>query len=260
MTTSPASLTPQEWRNIQTIERLNQRGGRMLSVVDLVAAGSLSLEAAAYLLYRIRRGASFLTAANPGGAGKTAVMGALLALTPPGAILREIRSAQDLSGGQPDVECPTWHICQELGAGRIPGYLWGSSIPAYFALSRAGSYLASNLHADTLEEVQQALCGAPNHLAPDHLRAADLILTLACQRLNGTTRRHIAVIYAAAPEGHLPVFAWDGEAGSVLPMPGLPRDADFGPERECLARLVHDGACELPVFRQRLLELLADQR
>lgn len=260
MTTDMRPLPPQEQQNIQTIERLNQRGGRMLSVVDLVAAGSLSLQAAAYLLYRIRRGASFLTAANPGGAGKTAVMGALLALTPPGAVLREIRSARDLRDWRTDPECPTWHVCQELGAGMIPGYLWGNSIPAYFALRGAGSYLATNLHADTLEEVRQALCGAPNYLAADHLHGTDLILTLACQRLDGTIRRHVAVIYAAAPDGPVPVFAWDAAAGGMRPRPELPRDVDFGPECEWLGRLVEENAAELPVFRQRLLALLDVER
>lgn len=257
MTTPPAPLTPQEKQSIKTIENLNQRGGRMLSVVDLVEADSLSLEAAAYLLHRIRRGASFLTAANPGGAGKTAVMGALLALTPPGSVLREIGSSRDLDGPQPPVDSPTWHICHELGAGRIPGYLWGASIPAYLGLIGPGSFIASNLHADTLGEVEQALCGAPNELPRDRLQEVDLIITLVCERLNGDMRRHTGVIYTATGGGHCPVFARDAGSGCLLPDESLLEGLDLAPEFECLTKLVAAGARELRAFRWGLLSCLS---
>jgi hypothetical protein len=44
------------------LERCNQRGGRMLSVFDLLKAGTLDLDLAAYFLARISRGASFMWA------------------------------------------------------------------------------------------------------------------------------------------------------------------------------------------------------
>ena len=65
-------------RHCMELERCNQRGGRMLSVFDLLAAGTLDVDLTAYFLARISRGASFLVGANPGGAGKTTVMCALL--------------------------------------------------------------------------------------------------------------------------------------------------------------------------------------
>ena len=40
------------------IERCNQRGGRMLSVVDLIDAGTMDLEMAAYLLDAVSSGSS----------------------------------------------------------------------------------------------------------------------------------------------------------------------------------------------------------
>ena len=49
----------------------------MLSVVDLIDAGTISVDLAAYSLAAISQGASFLVGAMPGGAGKTTVMGAL---------------------------------------------------------------------------------------------------------------------------------------------------------------------------------------
>ena len=60
------------------IDRCNQRGGRMLSIVDLIDAGTVTRDLAAYSLAAISNGASFMVGAMPGGAGKTTVMGALL--------------------------------------------------------------------------------------------------------------------------------------------------------------------------------------
>lgn len=56
------------------IERCNQRGGRMLSIVDLIEAGTMTRELAAYSLAAIGAGASFMVGALPGGAGKTTVI------------------------------------------------------------------------------------------------------------------------------------------------------------------------------------------
>ena len=64
------------------IERCNQRGGRMLSIVDLIEAGTFSRDLAAYSLAAIGDGASFMVGALPGGAGKTTAMGALLNFVP----------------------------------------------------------------------------------------------------------------------------------------------------------------------------------
>ena len=66
----------------ETIRRCNQRGGRMLSIVDLVEGGTLTRDLAAYALATIGAGASFMVGARPGGAGKTTVMSALLNLVP----------------------------------------------------------------------------------------------------------------------------------------------------------------------------------
>ena len=58
-------------RHCREIDRCNQRGGRMLSVVDLIEAETLSAELAAYCLAAVGQGASFMVGALPGGAGKT---------------------------------------------------------------------------------------------------------------------------------------------------------------------------------------------
>jgi type IV secretory pathway ATPase VirB11/archaellum biosynthesis ATPase len=72
-----------EQHNHRQIEQLNQRGGRMLSIVDLIQAGTIRVQMAAYAMRAMAEGASLLTAAGPGGAGKTTLMAALLNFLPP---------------------------------------------------------------------------------------------------------------------------------------------------------------------------------
>lgn len=59
-----------ERRNQVAIGALNQRGGRMLSLVDLLEAGTVGLDMAAEMACLAAGGGSFLTAAGPGGVGK----------------------------------------------------------------------------------------------------------------------------------------------------------------------------------------------
>jgi len=82
------------------IDRCNQRGGRMLSIVDLVQAGTFTVDLAAYALAAIGKGASFMVGALPGGAGKTTVMGVIQSL---------------LAAGRPEIE----HVRRQILAARL---------------------------------------------------------------------------------------------------------------------------------------------
>jgi hypothetical protein len=69
-------------RHCDEIERCNQRGDRMLTLPDLVQAGTMDLPMAGYLMAAVSSGASFMVGCVPGGGGKTTVMGALLNVGP----------------------------------------------------------------------------------------------------------------------------------------------------------------------------------
>jgi len=73
-----------ERHNHRQIEMLNQRGGRTLSVVDLIQAGTISAPMAACAMRAVYEGASILTGARPGGAGKTTLLAAVLSFLPAG--------------------------------------------------------------------------------------------------------------------------------------------------------------------------------
>ena len=85
--TDRQNQTRQTEAHCRQIDRCNQRGGRMLSIVDLIEAGTFPRDLAACCLAVIGGGGSFMVGALPGGAGKTTVMGALLNFVPSDVVL-----------------------------------------------------------------------------------------------------------------------------------------------------------------------------
>ncbi len=176
-------------RVVAALEDCNQRGGRMLSIVDLVDAGTVDMPLAAYLAAAMQRGASLLVGASPGGAGKTTVMCALLNFLPRGMTVRVMDGAASFAAAHSDAPGSTCHLAHEIGAGNYYAYIWGASARALFALAAAGHTVASNLHADTLEHTYAQLCGE-NAVPRAHVQAVALKLFIS---VAGRQRRVVSV-------------------------------------------------------------------
>jgi type IV secretory pathway ATPase VirB11/archaellum biosynthesis ATPase len=131
----------------------------MLSLVDLIEAETVDLPLAAYLAAAMRAGASLLVGARPGGAGKTAVMCALLNFLPDDTVIRAVDSRAVLAEGQRDDEPGrTCYLAHEISSASYYAYVWGHEARTLFGLVADGHVIASNLHADTLEETRDQLC------------------------------------------------------------------------------------------------------
>jgi hypothetical protein len=194
----------------QAINDCNQRGGRMLSLVDLLDAESVDLPLAAYLAAAMRAGASLLVGARPGGAGKTAVMCALLNWIPDHTVIRPVDRPSVLEAGTRDA-CPqdVCYLAHEIGAGPYYAYIWGRSARAFFELAARGHIVASNLHADTLQETRDQLC-RENRVPTAHLDAVTLKVYLRMERAGGwATRRWISQVYESDGKGNR--LLWTGD-------------------------------------------------
>jgi hypothetical protein len=213
--------------NVSEIEALNQRGGRTLSFVDLVRAGTLSAELVAYCWTAIAHGASFLTAARPGGAGKSTVLANLLVLLPPGEGIATV--------GEPEAGAPgRCTLAHEIGSGPYYGYIWGSEAREFLGLAESGQRIASCLHADTLEELRDVLLSPPIQVSEVSLSAADLVLFI---HVLGGQRRVVAA-HEGIGNGHRLAFRWDEAADRIVstgPSELLPRLG--AAEREYARRL-----------------------
>ncbi len=175
------------------INRCNQRGGRMFSIFDLLERGTLDINLASFALYWISQGASFLVGANPGGAGKTTVMGALLNFVPSDVQLvpaTEQEVAKGISRGQ-NVDGRKCYICHEIGSGPWLAYLWGKVLRNYFQLLDYGYILATNLHADDIDEAYYQIC-VDNRVPENYFHRVNLMFFL---RILPRYQRRIEKVY-----------------------------------------------------------------
>ncbi len=228
------------------INRCNQRGGRMLSVVDLVEAGSLPLDLAAYLSAQVYSGTSFLVGALPGGAGKTAVMGALLACAPRGCRLIPTDDPRALSSPPSCTpSAPDCYVCHEIGEGPYYAYLWGSGTRSFFGLPRAGHQIATNLHADTYEQCRAQLCDE-NGVPPDLFHSVQVHVYLRVRFATRGYERSVATVWAGnGDEPHQLLYAADGSTPPVAR-----DDPAIDDARRSLEELRNGGIKRIEAFRE----------
>ncbi len=217
--------------NLREINSLNQRGGRMLSIVDLIEDGTLDVPLAGYLLARVAEGASFLCAAGPGGVGKTTLMACLLGFLPPEESIQTVTDPWGV--GEP--ERPTCYLCHEIGAGYWYGYLWGEAAARFLALHKLGR-IAASLHADSVAEVEEQILGPSVGAEPTDLAAVDMLIFMV--RI-GSMRRVSAVFESAG--GTSPSFyrvaEWNPSCDRFQLRPRQ-RPRDFEQAQELMAVLV----------------------
>jgi hypothetical protein len=197
-------------RHCAEINRCNQRGGRMLSIVDLIEAGTFTCDLAAYALAAIGGGASFMVGARPGGAGKTTVMGSLLNFVPPDCELVPADSLAKVRYGLANPSPRRCWICHEIGAGRWYAYLWGDALRAYFQLPAAGHTLATNLHADSCDEAYEQVV-ADSRVPETAFRRMHLLFFLHLRpRASGMERTIAEVWESDGIRSHRRIFAAGG--------------------------------------------------
>ena len=249
-----------EQLNLRQIEQLNQRGGRMLSIVDLIQAGTISVEMAAYTMRAIAEGASLLTAARPGGAGKTTLMAALLNFLPPGVPIVTVDSPRVIQEGlNRESADPACYLVHEIGSGDWYGYLWGRDVADYFSLIDGQRRIASCFHADTMEELTGILCSPPLWVARPILGHVGLILFMHVDPAPRGYRRRVASFWEADGRGgHRMVFRWDTKAETYETTAEL-RDADrLDRYRQFLRDLLARGEIEMGAVRRRAMEFYRD--
>ncbi|MBN2394521.1 MAG: hypothetical protein JXR84_27560 [Anaerolineae bacterium] len=196
--------------HVHALDACNQRGGRMLSLIDLLDAGTVDLPLAAYLAAAMRHGASLLVGARPGGAGKTAVMCALLNFLPNETAIRAVgsRAVLDMAEADP-YPGATCYLAHEIGDGLYYAYLWGEEAHDFFALTARGHMIATNLHADTLAETRDQLC-LGNGVVPEHLTAVALKLYLRVDHSDRLAfKRRVSHVYESDGAEDRLIWRWD---------------------------------------------------
>jgi hypothetical protein len=196
------------------IEKMNQRGGRMLSLVDLLAARTLTPDACTHLAASMMEGVSIACGALAGGTGKTTLLAALLSFAPPdtriitvsgdpGALHRQAAGRRMSPTGK------TIFLCHEISPGHYYSYLWGPNLPPYFRLHQPGkNFLAFTIHADEPEEAYPQLEGGKTGLDREDVMKLDLLVFI---RFTGGQERRLTGIYEkdSSASVHVPVFRYE---------------------------------------------------
>lgn len=198
-------------KHYNELNRCNQRGERMLSVFDLLAAKTLDLDLAAYFMARISKGASFMVGSVPGGAGKTTVMCALLNFVPVDVPLIAATPETVYEAANADASPRACYVCHEIGSGYYFAYLWADELRAYCSLSEHGHILATNLHADNLEQAKNQICNT-NGVPDKHFNKFELLIFLRIKNSHLKTSRWIEEVYSSdGSSGHELIFHANGK-------------------------------------------------
>ena len=226
--------------HVAAINKCNQRSERMFTLVDLIRAKTLSVELAAYLLHRVSKGDSFIVGAVPGGAGKTTVMCSLVNCIPSDMIIRHAESEASMLLGE-NLK-PSCYICHEIGKAGYYSYLWGEDLRQFFKLKSFGHLLASNLHADTLEQSKLQII-KQNGVKEKEFNSVNLYLYLSCD----IERKITSVWYSKEGEPHREIFD-----GKILKVSGLADKKDLKIAEGFLLDMDEEDVFTIEDFRKEL--------
>jgi hypothetical protein len=212
---------------------MNQRGGRLLSLVDLIRANTVSLELAAHLVALLAKGASIASGAKAGGMGKTNLLAAILAFSPPGTRLLTVDGTSlhgirpGRSGGvtdppprtgpglaHPDRTDNIVYLCHEISPGGYYSYLWGSELTGYFGLADGRErHLAFTIHADSPEEIFPQIVNDSTGLSREDFMKLDVLVFInGFKSSEGFIRRVTGVFRKDAAAGrHVAGFEYSEE-------------------------------------------------
>jgi hypothetical protein len=233
----------------------------MLSVFDLLRAGTLDLDLAGYLMARLTQGNSFMVGARPGGAGKTTVMGALLNLLPADVTLvaatpkaiREPLTTQDTGR--------LCLVCHEIGAGSYFAYLWGEDLRRYCRLGEDDRVLlATNLHADDIDDARQQVC-ADNGVPESQFSAFEILIFIRVEGRPWDPQRRVATVYdTCGASGHRLVYD-AGRAPALDPaaLSGSPAADRVAACHRFLRENLRGGTVTIEQTRRAVLTFLREQ-
>ena len=193
------------------------------SIVELIRAGTLDAELAAQLWLLVEARVPIVVAAEQPGVGKSTLLGALLDFLPSDVHVVELAGEDETfawlpqaselgwpgvgrrtSGSEPVRAATTVLLATEL-SDHLPSYTWGAAARVTVRAASIGYGLAATIHADSLEDVFEALRRPPVRLADDELSHLGVVLVV--RRIDGGPRRVVAAHYvrpvARDQHGHL---------------------------------------------------------
>lgn len=175
---------------------------RARSLPELIGDGVMPASWAALLWALLARRASVVVVAEPRGAGKTTVLGALLDCYPATTRRLYLRGCYEPFAFLEDPAVEPKHavlVINEI-SGHLPVYLWGPGVGRALAAAGRGFAVAATAHAADVAGFVGSLTGYPLRLRPEVVGGAfDLVVVLEGERRGGSPR--VAGIWGLAVAG-----------------------------------------------------------
>lgn len=239
----------------------------MLTAADLLAAGTVDVELMAYFMWSMRRGASLITCAGPGGTGKTTLLGALLCFLPADVELRVVHEREKYH------DTGVCYLCHELGRGYY-SYLWGAEARALLEMAQSQDrrYCATTAHADAPDELRKLLTGSQIALSTEAFAHIDLVIFMRWLGGYGRGRglRRVTHVYAGTGDPqrthahvcrwdeHTDRFTWnhsgDGDWDATSPL-----HSELGDYRAFLIHLCQQQIVQLADVRRAVLDFYRER-
>ncbi len=199
-----------------------------LSIVQILRSGTLPPELVAVYWLSLERGASLLFAADPPGAGKTALLTALLTFLPEEAPVYFTRGWGETFDLPPLQDgTPTYILVNEM-SDHLPVYSWGPYVQRIFELMAQGYSMVSTMHADTVEEVLEQLEGEVG-VPRAHLAHLTLVSTMYMGYRGGRVLRRVNGVSLLGSRGSQlqvsPIASWNTETDSFSVLEAPPQVA-----------------------------------
>lgn len=241
-----------------------------LSIVQIMEAGTLPPRLAAAFWLGMERGASFIFAAHPPGAGKTVLLTAILPFAPRDSLAYFTRGWGETFDLPPrDDSLPTYLLVNEM-SDDLPVYSWGPYVIRIFELVAEGYTLGTTMHADSAEEVAEILTEEVGVPAPHLARLTFVVPLVFSYRAGRPLRRVLEATLFDLDDGELvlrQLASWDEASDSFsvldsreglgalagrlsLDEQGLAKELD---SREAfLARLVKEGISSVEAVEEAI--------
>jgi type IV secretory pathway ATPase VirB11/archaellum biosynthesis ATPase len=134
--------------------------GTELRLDDLVANRTMSPDIAGTLREVARQRRSFVVLAVPRLAGKSTVLGAILAERPKSSPVVTVAKDGDRIDKLVKESAGGYLVIPEITqSAAMPGYIWGADVRRIFELAKEGTSLTATLHADGPEDAFAQICG-----------------------------------------------------------------------------------------------------
>jgi type IV secretory pathway ATPase VirB11/archaellum biosynthesis ATPase len=175
--------------------------GPPLTMVDLIANGTVPPAEAAALWWAVERGASVVVAAGPRLAGKTTLAGALFPFLPENARVYVTAGPRDPLA-LPEGEGPIYLLVNEL-SNHTPYYLAGPAAQRAFQLLGPRVRLIGTLHAESTDEAVEVM-RYESDIPYEAVARIDLVLVLRARRAAAGVERRLVEIGLLRPDAARP--------------------------------------------------------